>query len=277
LAFRIPNHETIESMRVLFLLLALWTATQSLAQNRQVDIVYLKNGVRYSGEIIRYEQGKSLRFRQTDGVEVEINDADIQRITQGVAPANAVTELPKAPEPKPAPAEALKPRMKGLYNTTDISFGLGSGSSGGGLSIAAGLHTTVGYQFSRLFGLGAGFGLDNYSRRGETIYPAFAEVRSMFRNNKKSGNFFLSFAGGYGFAFERESLGIEQAEGGWMWYPAVGYRTATREGADVVFDMGLRFQEFFFVQTLGNGDVEIRSGVFQRTTIRIGMTLWKKK
>ena len=103
---------------ILFLLL---TAAEVPAQQKTADMVYLKNGEQYAGEIISYQQGENLVLRRPDGEKLVINDADIARIVQGTAWLKEDREAI-------APWKPVQVRTKGWYNTVSISFGLGSGS-----------------------------------------------------------------------------------------------------------------------------------------------------
>ncbi len=261
-------------MKLIFLLTLVF-ATISLmpcsAQQMERDVIYLNDGTSHEGSILSYEQGGTLRLQQADGSVLEIKDADIAKIIQGVT-GSAKGTYPKLKELKAKPA--FKPHTEGWYNTLYVGFGFGKADGNGG-TIAAGLHNVTGYQWSPAFGAGIGVGLDNYTRRGETIFPLYAEVRSFLPVGKVKSSYFFSAAGGYGFAFKREKIDLLHAEGGWMAHPAFGFRTATHEGAELLVDIGMKFQKALFVRQLDNGDVESRDGVFRRTTIRIAISLWK--
>lgn len=235
-----------------------------------VDVVFLKNGTRQIGEIIIYEQGEELRLKTKDGEQITIADSDIMKIMQGVT-QEELADVIKLPQPEPVEYAA---RSKGFYNNTMLAFALGQGD-GDALSLGAGLSTSLGFQIKPSFGIGVGIGLDNYARRGETIYPVFAEVRGFLPVGKKKHSYYYSLAGGYGMAFKRESIGVKQAEGGYMIHPSIGFRTPTREGVDVNVDIGAKFQKASFQHDLFNGDIKVRDLVFQRLTIRVGLTLWK--
>jgi hypothetical protein len=232
-----------------------------------VDVVYLKSGGSYTGEIVSYEQGVKVVLRQLDGKEITIEDADIKKILQGVSFDENDSKNARQ-EKKPVVA-----KTKGLYNATMLGFAMGS-SNQNGLALGAGFSNVTGYQF-RAIGLGIGIGVDSYARRGETIYPVFAELRGFIPSKKKQGNIYVSASGGYGFAFKKENVNITEAEGGYMAYPAAGYRVATSEGLDVNVDFGVKFQKAKFTRSLFNGDIEIRDILYRRLVVRVGLTLWK--
>jgi len=47
---------------------------------------------------------------------------------------------------------------------------------------------------------------------------------------------------GYGFAFKDEDRNIMDAEGGLMWYPALGVRFGAAKSANFMFDFGVKVQ-----------------------------------
>lgn len=257
---------------LIYLLLAFNTFAQK--NNKTSDVVILKNGDRLSGEITQYIQDEKLILKRSDGTEITILAEEIQQIIQELSEEN-INALP-AEDFKPKPNNTyVKPKTNGLYNITQLSFAMGSGSEPG-LALGAGISNIVGYQIKPIFGVGLGIGLDNYARRGETIYPVFVDVRSYLPITKKPHSYYISLAGGYGFAFARESIGINSAEGGYMAHAAIGYRTTTKEGVDVNIDIGGKVQKATFSRDLFNGDIERRDLTFQRLIVRVGIALWGK-
>lgn len=259
-------------MRPVFIIFIwLFAALASFAQEQEktVDVVFLKNGTRKIGEIQSYEQGKELVLLDGDGDRIRIPDDRILKILQGVTLAEANAESADTG----LPPQVFKLHTKGFYNTTLLAFAIGNGGTNS-LALGAGLSSVVGYQVRPSLGIGLGIGLDNYARRGETIYPVFAEVRTFLPLIKKPNAYYLNLAGGYGLAFKRESIGVVQAKGGYMLHPAIGYRTATREAVEVNLDLGMKFQKAEFQHNEFNGDVRVRDLVFQRITLRVGLTIW---
>lgn len=258
----------LKLMIALFVFLSAVGLPGAAAQNTPatIDMVYLKDGSRMEGQIISYLQGEKVILRLANGQEKEIADDQIAKIVQGVA------KDPKRAAYKSGP----KPITKGVYNSTMLSFALGGGSTNAGLALGAGFANVTGYQFNRSLGLGFGLGLDNYTRRGETIYPLFLEARAFLPSKSNDGNYYLSASAGWGFAFKRSDLDITEANGGIMVYPAIGYRAYTSEGLDVNFDLGAKLQKASFVKIRSNGDVEERDILYRRLVLRVGLSLWGK-
>ncbi len=254
------------TLSVLLLLLLAAAPFSAFAQSASIDIVTMKDGKVLQGQIKEYVPGKTLRFQTEEGQELTLSDAEVAKIQQGVElgtqeATRKTDELPTA-------------RTRGLYANSMLSFAVGN-TDDEGISLGAGFSQVLGKQFRDLLGLGVGAGIDNYSRRGETVYPLFGEVRLMFPSNKQSGGFYALAGGGYSLAFSRKSLDIKKADGGPMGYAAIGYRAATVEGVDIYMDLGARFQQAYFERSLYNGDLEVRNIDFRRVVIRVGIGLWK--
>jgi hypothetical protein len=264
---------------LLFLLMGIMAPLTLLAQGTQpsiTDAVELKDGKILHGTITSYQQGGTLLLRQENGEVLEILDADIARIRQGT-PTPTSEKTKALPTRKPP----VKPKTKSLYMNSMLLFAVGNGeqSQSGDennedLTMGAGFSQTIGYQFSRSFGAGLGVAADNYSRRGETVYPLFAEARLSLPSKKPDGNFYLLGAGGFGFAFKRKTLDIAYAEGGPMYFGAFGYRALTLEGLDVNVDLGYRYQQAHWERWIYSGDLEVRDVDYRRVCIRVGLTFW---
>lgn len=88
--------------------------------------------------------------------------------------------------------------------------------------------------------LGAGFSIDQYE---EYILPVFSQIRLYVPERATAP--YLSFQLGRGIPiqkfFDREEF--EDSRGGWMYYPAIGLRIASRRAADFHLDVGYKFQQ----------------------------------
>ncbi|MCO6476155.1 MAG: hypothetical protein J5I94_06000 [Phaeodactylibacter sp.] len=250
--------------RAVLILLLLFPACL-LAQS-DVDVIYLKNGSTFEGKILEYQQGSTLRLQLRSGGEIEFREEEIRRIEQGWEPEAEVEDIPRI-EPEKKKAYAFK--EKGMYNAT--YFSTLSGSANGVFQLGLGIHNVTGYQFHRLFGLGAGFGVDTYSfDEGETLYPVFAEARGYLSRKRVapyySGNL------GYGFAFKNRDELINKAEGGIFFRAALGLRLGADEGTNVLVDLGYQYQEAYFERrTPFQNEIEEKRLEFNRIVIRIGL------
>ncbi len=253
--------------RALLILLLLFP--MCLTAQAEVDVIYLKNGSKFEGRILEYQQGSTLRLQLRPGGEIEFREEEIRRIEQGWEPEEAEVEKEDIPRIEPEKKKAYAFKENGMYNAT--YFSTLSGSADGIFQLGLGIHNVTGYQFHRLFGLGAGFGVDTYSfDDGETLYPVFAEARGYLSRKRVapyySGNI------GYGFAFRNSDELINKAEGGIFFRAALGLRLSADEGTNVLVDLGYQYQEAYFERrTPFQNEIEEKRLEFNRIVIRIGL------
>lgn len=275
----------MKCLSLIFMLPFCFLSLFCFGQNGTLDEVYLKNGSILKGEILKYNQGENLTLKIGDERIMVIQEANIERIVQGevkveemdVDIKDEVGDGIEISDTKPAEKVPFVYKTSGWYNTTSISFYAGNDGSdsdgSGNFKLGSGLHNVVGKQIRPSLGLGLGIGLDNYSRRGETILPIFVEAKGYPIATMKQ--LYYKLAVGYGFAFKRESFGIIAANGGYLISPAVGIRLGTPDGTNVNIDLGYRIQKAFFREQLINGDIDERNVIFNRIALRVGLTLWK--
>jgi hypothetical protein len=102
------------------------------------------------------------------------------------------------------------------------------------------LQFNGGYFLRSWLSLGAGLSVDRYE---EVVVPIFTQLRLYVPERATAP--YLGFQFGHGIAveklFNREEY--DKSRGGWMWYPSVGIRLASRNQADFHFDLGYKFQQ----------------------------------
>ena len=98
---------------------------------------------------------------------------------------------------------------------------------------------SMGYQFNQQVALGGGVGWDIYDM---SIFSLHADFRG-FLNSKKLSPYY-SFQAGYGVAADLLGNWSNQVKlkGGPLLHPAVGLRFATRHKANILLEIGYRFQ-----------------------------------
>ncbi len=234
------------------------------------DVIRLKNGTSYEGKILNYKQGEMLTLQQPDGLLVEIPDASILFIRQ-LLPGTG--ELDSKKNDTETARKARPSKLKGFYNSSQISLAWGSDNDG--FTIAAGAHYIFGYQFSPLLGFGAGIGADSYLLSYPMVYPLLAEWKAYLPLGKENRNLLLSVAGGYGLTFRNRKSGFTKAEGGYLLHPSIGYRVVTSKGPDVTFGLGVKFQKVSLVRASFPGYREDIDVTFQRISLNLGLSLLK--
>lgn len=241
-----------------------------------VDEVHLNNGEVVKGKITDIERGKFVEI-EVDGNVLRYEQEDVRRVLNAV-PVKVEEEQMVIVEKKPKvvidPATLI---VKGIYSTTYLSFSYGQNQLGD-FSIGPGVHTIFGKQWNSKVGLGLGLGIDNYrASRGETVYPIYADYR--FYPFKKNRGYYLNAGAGYGFAFTNKSKGITKANGGFYGAPAIGFRSASKDGVSLNMELGFKYQHAYFeeVSARTDNDIEMRTNNYQRITFRLGLMFWTKK
>ena len=223
------------------------------------SIVYLKNKSVFKGEIIEYVQDEVLKMKLSNSETIIVLDAkEVKKIIHG--------EVDKVFLQKQKKSYEFKER--GFYNATNISLSMaGSAYSASGINFGYGAQTSFGYQFNRLLGAGVGIGMDYYYRgSGENLMPVFGEIRGyLFSKNFTP---MYSLATGYSFAFKDKDRNITEAKGGWMIYPAVGFRMGGSKLMNFTLDAGVRIQKAKY--TFTSWDIRRQRITYRRLVIRVG-------
>lgn len=234
-----------------------------------MDIVYLKDGRQQTGEMISYNKGQFLVLVQSDGNELHIMDSLIARIHMGVEAVHPDNSVEKKRNNR------IELPAKGLFISPQIVLAPGL-SKDDELLMAALISTKIGYQWDTNWSTAAGFGADAYSS-AEKLLPLFAEVKWSLRPSDKPIVFYGSLSGGYGFALTNSDYNIDRAQGGWMLSPALGFSNIEDPGYLLSFDLGLRWQKMYYERNFSEDYSERIEILFQRLTLRFGLTFWLKK
>jgi hypothetical protein len=229
-------------------------------QHKVVDIVWLKDGSRLSGTILKWELARGMVLKLVTGAEVNIPKEQIAKVTQDVPYASYTPGYSGYDMREP---KTYKFREEGLYN--NFSFFLNFSENGG-----AGVHYSVGHRFSRMISVGMGIGYETndffYTR---TIVPLYLEARGFFVPQRISPYYALKI--GYGFALRNDLSGTIDASGGLHFCPELGVRFG---GKHVNYYLGLEYKiqnaTFTNFDTWGGGQfTDVIS--YRRTELRMGL------
>ena len=151
------SYLTIKTLiRTFILFLFLFSAspfwTQEFEEQRVVDVVWLKDGSKLSGTIIKWILAEEMEFQLLTGAVIVIPKSDIDRVMQDIPYTSHERQLrvQEPREPKPYTF-----REEGWYHNTS---GFLSGTDPGG----AGLHHVMGFRLNRMLGFGLGMGIETY-------------------------------------------------------------------------------------------------------------------
>lgn len=209
------------------------------ASDKIVDVVWLKDGSKLSGYILKWELARGMEFKLITGAEVILPKDQITRVYQDLPFAS---QLQADQSSYVRRDRSYRFREEGIYNT--FSCFLNFSSFGG-----AGVHYSIGYRFNRILGVGIGIGIEsNDFNNSRGIVPLYAEARGFFVPKKISP--YYAFKIGYGFAQKDELSGTIDAKGGFMVSPELGVRFG---GRAVNYYMGFQYkiQNAEYTNTIG--------------------------
>lgn len=193
-----------------------------------VDVVWLRNGSKLSGTILKWELSRGMEFKLLTGAEVIITKDEIARVYQDIPFAG------QAESDYKSYVRGVRPyafKEKGMYHT--FSAFLNFSFLGG-----AGLHYSIGHRFNRMLGVGIGTGVETHDfSSNRDIIPIYAEARGFFLPKKISPYYAVKV--GYGFALRDQFNGTLEAKGGLHFSPEVGVRFGA---GDVSYFIGAEYK-----------------------------------
>lgn len=253
---------------ILLLILALFLVRAGEAQTAPADstpvedVLYLRDGSVFRGQMLYYIQGKQVGFRLHTGDEIVVTQRHIRRIVQV-----GVGELEEAAAPGRERSYAF--RERGFYAGVQGGMAFGRTSFSNKTS-SWGLQVSAGHLWRRYLGFGGGIGMEPYEpASGQIVYPLFAEARGYLSSRWAAP--FYALRAGYGLVFRDRDLDLRKGRGGMFLNPALGVRWGASAGINVTTEMGLQFQRAQFTY----GEIETvqdnRDLHFRRMTLRIGV------
>lgn len=228
----------------------------------RTDVVYLKNGSVFRGQIEVYEIKGNLELRINVDKVMTISATSIKKIVQ------EPTEAEKSNHTKTEKPYAF--REKGLHFITTIGY-IGGNDQFGNYTDAFNAHFQSVYQFNRLIGTGLGVGVDFYNVNLGSILPIYATTRGYLKAKNVSP--YYQLAAGYGVPInDDESSGFTSSKGGYYLAPELGFRFGGSAETNFTMGLGLQWQKATY--TLDFGDTISNNKdtyTFRRFNFKIGM------
>lgn len=215
-------------MRNILFFLLLLPAANCFAQQQEDcrDIIYLRNGSVFKGNITAYQADGEIALTTCSGVELRLPAKVVKKVRQD-CPKYKSRGLPRP----------YSFRESGWYHLSRVEVLWGESGVGFGLQHSSGL------KINRLLGFGLGTGIENLTPWDDDIdtYPVFAEVRGYLLAKRITP--FYALGTGYAFTskkYEDDTFNGfgEKRRGGWMAQAQIGYRI----GNHCTVHLGLRFQ-----------------------------------
>jgi len=212
--------------------------TDSKAQNKTQDVVYLKNGSILHGKITEIKVNESITLESNCNDTWVLNQSDIDRIVK-----EDILESTIEKNKKKTPIDY---KRKGFYSNININFMFGGDMETPFPPI--GISFISGYQFDFGLAVGAGLGIDLMS---EVYMPIVGDLKYTFRSSKISP--FIYFQGGYSISLEDpDPYDYEyydyyesdlESKGGYILNPGVGFKINLNERNAFSFSLGYKYME----------------------------------
>lgn len=253
-------------LKNLVLILALLISSQLIGQNSgkfvRTDVVYLKNGSIFRGQIELYEYGKELRLRLYENQVLVFEAKNIKKIVQT---ANESEKEEKEIESKKTYAF----REQGFYFHSSLGY-IGGNNLWGNYIDAFNVHSQVGYQFNRLIGAGIGTGVDFYNVGLGSIIPVYGAARGYLKKSNFSP--FYQLAAGMGIPIKNENSGFSDSKAGYYLAPELGFRFGASNEANMTLGIGLTWQKATYITTFGDTVTKNEDNyTFRRFNLKIGV------
>lgn len=253
-------------LRNMVFILALLIGNQLNAQSSdkfvRTDVVYLRNGSIFRGQIESYEHGKELRLRIDENQVVVFKAKNIKKIVQEADEAEKIIS-------EKAIQKIYAFREQGVYFHSSLGY-IGGNNLFGEYINAFNVHAQAGYQFSRLIGAGIGAGVDFYNIGLGSILPVYGTARGYLKKSNVSP--YYQLAAGYGFPIHNPNNGFTDSKGGYYLAPELGFRFGGSSEANLTVGMGLTWQKAAYTTTFGDTiSKNVDNYTFRRFNLKIGL------
>ncbi len=203
-------------------------AQDSVSTKPIVDVIWLKDGSKLSGTILKWVLARGMELKLMTGAIVNIPKEEILKVYQDLPFSSQVTQpldfYPRGPRPYAFREHGVYQTFSGFINFSD---------PGG-----AGVHYSIGHRFSRMLGVGIGAGFESndfwYTRN---MVPLYAEARGFLLPQRITPYYALKL--GYGIALSDPINGTLDAKGGILFCPEFGVRFG---GRTVSYYLGLEYK-----------------------------------
>ncbi len=215
----------------LFLFTSMMTWGQSNEQNFR--IVFLNDGSVLKGYLTTDQPEDGIKVKMQNGLEASISNKFIKKIK---SPKRRLKYI----------GEGLSIKPQGLYGALHTNTLLGYAASQNEENkaprLGLGLHFVLGHKYSEKIALGIGTGLDAYP--SNLLMPIYMDIRGVWAPTPSRINFAYNLAVGYSFhtGIFSPNNDFDTWKGGVMIYPNVGIRIARRKQANILLDIGYKFQ-----------------------------------
>ncbi|HLF63263.1 MAG TPA: hypothetical protein VI603_05910 [Saprospiraceae bacterium] len=189
--------------------------------------VYRLDGSILKGEITEWNT-EYIRLKLLSGIEITLPSEEVRKVISRNVPKPTVRT-------RGTVEKLYQFKDEGIYHVTTTAFSAGPYAG-------LGVTHTVGYRFSRLFGMGVGTGAESFDiGSGNQIVPLFAEARGFFMAQNISP--YYAVRAGYGFSLKNTENNITKTRGGMTFGAELGYRFGATRAVNFFTGVGVHFQK----------------------------------
>jgi hypothetical protein len=246
-------------------LITFFSVQNVLAQeNKQQDVVYLKNGTVLHGKIVEIEANKTITFISNCGDKWVINQSEIEEIKKKDISSNPYLNLS---------SPFIEYKTEGFYSKLNVGF-LFSGNIDTPFPPLS-LILLGGYDFKNKFSVGGGVGLDLLN---EAYMPVVADLKYNFTSGKI--NHYIYFQGGYivpletpdpyDYDYSSDYLSDISSDGGYLINPGLGLKLFINEKNAFSFGIGYKYIHINHSYKEQNGQTIDRVIKYNRVVLSFG-------
>lgn len=239
--------------------LLLGSSTSIFAQKENTTHqIVLKDGNFLKGHLVTTQDADPVIIKTFGGAEIIISQEHIDQVVFINSDQKILNDGRTINKSKSYSTimVGLMPKVVELWDGKDVRFGFNA------------IHISTGYQFNKFLGVGAGLNWDVYDLH---IMSLHTELRGKITEKSISPYYVLQ--GGYGFIMPIELNQFPEDtefKGGLMFHPAIGLEFATRKQANILLEVGYRFQKTS--REWENWDKYFDKITYRRLSLRFGVT-----
>ena len=250
---QMKNHITLYSF--IFILCFLFSFHSVSAQTNTQDVIFLKDGSIYRGQISGTTTDGSIKLLTSDNNLIVFNKAQIDSMKQEKAKGVTLSKF--------------TPKSKGYFNITNV--GLMAGENGAG----ALFETVNGYRFCHLLEVGGGLGIE-YTN--VVLMPLYLSVRSDLLKGKTTPfvhldcgyNFYVGSRNNYNYYYNDLSLQKYSYRGGLNASGGVGVKINTRSDCAFVISWAYKFEHWSYDYSYLENNTHYDYN-YQRMVLKLGL------
>ncbi|GAB4374651.1 MAG: hypothetical protein Kow0075_00470 [Salibacteraceae bacterium] len=219
------------------------------------DIIFLKDGIIYRGEVLEYQPGEFALFRKPTGETTKIDFQNIERIKLNGEALSGFNMQPS----------------KGLYTTVDLGLNTNWSTNYYYGNVAGGFLAAFGMRVLPKLETGLGLGLEGWGN--QVLTPVLADLR--YHITRKALSPFLQLRCGYAVPMNNYKVnGIYALRGGVTGSSHLGIKAQVSDQLSFMMSVGYRYLRtlsYEYYWWFSEGDLARIIGHYHRFEVRFGI------